>query len=87
MIKSLSQNYQNQFNPSTTIEYSLPTAGFVSLKVYDIPCREEVTLVNEKLSVGRYSVTFDTSNLPSGTYFYRISAGKYSAAKRISLIK
>ncbi|HKI77836.1 MAG TPA: T9SS type A sorting domain-containing protein [Ignavibacteriaceae bacterium] len=84
---SLSQNYPNPFNPTSTIEYSLPTAGFASLKVYDILGREVVTLVNENQSVGRHSVTFDASNLPSGTYFYRISAGNYSAVKRMSLVK
>ena len=91
----LLQNYPNPFNPTTTISYTIPnveTQNFaslqlVTLKVYDVLGREVATLVNEVQPAGNYAVTFDASKLPSGTYFYRLQAGKYSAVKKMMLIK
>jgi Secretion system C-terminal sorting domain len=84
---SLSQNYPNPFNPSTTIKYSLPKDGFVSLKIYDITGREVKTLASEVKKAGYYSVTFNASNLASGVYFYRIQSNDYVMTKRMVLIK
>ncbi len=89
----LSQNYPNPFNPVTTIKYSIPSVGtsfmkFIAvLKVYDILGNEIATLVNEEKTAGNYSVNFDGSNLPSGVYIYRLTAGNYSAAKKLILLK
>ena len=69
----LSQNFPNPFNPTTTIEYQLPQDAFVKLVVYDILGREVKTLVNEQKAAGSYKVLFDSSNLPSGVYFCRIT--------------
>ena len=69
----LSQNYPNPFNPATTIQYSIPKSGFVKLVIYDILGKEVETLVNEKLTPGEYSVTFDGSKLASGIYFYQLT--------------
>ncbi|HYQ87596.1 MAG TPA: T9SS type A sorting domain-containing protein, partial [Bacteroidota bacterium] len=61
--------------PTTTIEFDLPTDAFVTLKIYNIVGQEMGTLLNhEALDYGNQSVDFDASNLPSGVYFYRISA-------------
>jgi hypothetical protein len=57
------------------------------LKVYDILGNEIATLVNEEKTAGNYSVNFDGSNLPSGVYIYRLTAGNYSAAKKLILLK
>ena len=83
----LYQNFPNPFNPATTINYQLPKAGFVTLKVYDILGREAATLVNEKKSQGRYSVNFNGSALASGVYIYRIRANDYVSSKKMMLIK
>ena len=83
----LAQNYPNPFNPSTKIEYSIPHASFVILKVYDILGREVATLVNEEKSVGNYNIEFNGNNLSSGTYFYKLQAGDYSSVKKMILIK
>ncbi|MBS4064561.1 MAG: T9SS type A sorting domain-containing protein, partial [Chitinophagaceae bacterium] len=83
----LKQNYPNPFNPVTTINYSLPKSGVVSLKIYDILGREIKTLVNEEKSVGNYSIKFDGSNLSNGVYFYRIQTGDFSQTKKLILLK
>jgi len=84
---SLSQNYPNPFNPSTVINYELPSSNFVTLKIYDLVGKEVATLMNEKLDAGRYTATFNGSNLASGMYFYKISAGNFTFVKKMVLIK
>jgi hypothetical protein len=84
---SLSQNYPNPFNPSTHIPYSVRGSGFVSLKVYDVLGREVATLVNEVKPPGEYSVVFDGTNLPSGVYFYRLTAGGFTETRRMIVIR
>ncbi|MCY7363592.1 MAG: T9SS type A sorting domain-containing protein [Ignavibacteria bacterium] len=84
---SLSQNYPNPFNPSTVINYELPSSNFVTLKIYDLVGKEVATLMNEKLDAGRYSAKFNGSNLSSGMYFYKISAGNFTFVKKMVLIK
>ena len=83
----LDQNYPNPFNPSTIITYSIPQNEFVTLKVYDILGKEISTLVNENKSAGKYSVEFKASNLPSGTYIYKLTTGNYSVSKKMSFVK
>lgn len=83
----LSQNFPNPFNPSTTIQFSIPHSQFVNLKVYDVLGREVSTLVNEEKLPGNYEVKFDGSNLPSGIYFYRLQAGSFSQTKKLLLLK
>jgi|GEM_PF-5844181 len=83
----LEQNYPNPFNPSTTISFSIPEAGNVSLKVYDILGKELQVLLNEEKSPGKYELKFDASHLPSGTYIYRINTGEYMSAKKLLLLK
>ncbi|MFA6467820.1 MAG: T9SS type A sorting domain-containing protein [Bacteroidota bacterium] len=86
-VFSLSQNYPNPFNPSTIIRYNLPTTVDVSLKVFDILGREVATLVNVRQNAGAHEVTFDARRLSSGIYFYRLTAGSYSAIKKLMLLK
>jgi photosystem II stability/assembly factor-like uncharacterized protein len=83
----LQQNYPNPFNPGTKIEYGLPERAYVTLKVYDVLGREVATLVDKEVNAGYHQVTFDGSKLSSGLYFYRLSAGKYTATKRLMLLK
>jgi len=83
----LAQNFPNPFNPSTIIRYSLPEQAFVALKVYDISGREVKTLVDEMKSAGTYEVSFNSSGLSSGMYFYRINAGSFSKVMKMVLVK
>jgi len=84
---ALEQNYPNPFNPTTIIRFSLPEASYVIMKVFNLLGQEVATLVSENLNAGIYSVNFDASNLTSGIYIYKISAGKYEASKKMLLIK
>jgi hypothetical protein len=84
---SIGQNYPNPFNPATTITYSIPTRGHVSLRVYDALGREVATLVNEEKAAGNYSLTFAGGKLASGMYFYTIRAGSFVATKKMLLVK
>lgn len=84
---SLSQNFPNPFNPTTVINYELPFSGNVSLRVYDVIGREVTTLVNETQQAGSYSVNFNASNLATGVYYYKISAGSFVSVKKMILVK
>lgn len=83
----LSQNYPNPFNPSTIINYQLPAAGNVTLKVYDVLGRLVKTLVDRDESAGYYNVVFNASEFPSGIYFYKLTAGAFSSTKKFIVLK
>ncbi len=84
---SLGQNYPNPFNPATTINYSIKSAGEVTLKVYDMLGTEVASLINENQEAGIYSVEFNASDLPSGIYFYTLTSGNFLATKKLILLK
>jgi hypothetical protein len=83
----LEQNYPNPFNPSTTIKFSIPKDGYVTIKLYDMLGKEITTLVSDPYRAGEYRVDFNASNLPSGTYFYRLEANGFTDTKKMILIK
>lgn len=83
----LDKNYPNPFNPTTTISFSLPRAGTVKLKVFNILGREVATLVDKWMMAGRHAVQFDANELSSGVYFYRLSTGNFQETKKMLLIK
>ncbi len=84
---ALQQNYPNPFNPSTTIKYSVPTAGLVTLKIYNSLGAEVKTVINSDLAVGNYVETVDMSSFSSGTYFYTLAAGNFKETKKMMLVK
>lgn len=83
----LSQNFPNPFNPSTSFEIQVPSFEFVRVIVYDMLGRELATLVNEVKSPGTYRVTWEAANLPSGVYYYRLTAANFLAARKMVLLK
>jgi hypothetical protein len=84
---TIEQNYPNPFNPTTKIKFSLPEDEFVSLKIYNQLGKEVAVLINERISAGNHIINFDASDLASGIYYYKISAGKISLTKKMILIK
>lgn len=84
---TISQNYPNPFNPSTKIEYSIPEASFVQLKVYDILGNEVATLVNEEQTAGTYRADFNGNVLASGFYIAQLTSGNYVQTIKMSLMK
>lgn len=83
----LAQNFPNPFNPSTTIRFSIPEAGVVTVKVFNILGKEVGTLVSGFHQAGTYSVQFDASNLASGVYLYQLEAGSFKATRKFTLLK
>ncbi|MFN1836167.1 DUF1501 domain-containing protein [Balneola sp. MJW-20] len=83
----LAQNYPNPFNPVTTISFSLPAASQVRLQIFDIQGRLVSQLIDRRLNAGEHRVSFDAGTLASGTYLYRIDAGRFSRTKKMTLIK
>lgn len=80
-------NYPNPFNPLTNISFSLPERSIVELTVYNILGQKVVTLKNEVMEAGSYSVQFDATQLPSGVYVYRLTSGGFTSSKKMLLIK
>jgi photosystem II stability/assembly factor-like uncharacterized protein len=84
---NLSQNYPNPFNPRTTIKYSIPKSGLVTLKIYNSIGEQIATLVSKEQAIGNYEVVFDATGLQSGVYFYRLQAGDFIQTKKMILMK
>lgn len=83
----LSQNFPNPFNPTTTIQYSLPFSEKVSLKIFNLLGEEVKTLTDDFQEAGKHSVQFNANNLASGIYFYRLQAGSFVQIKKMLMIK
>lgn len=91
---TLYPNYPNPFNPATTVRFAVPgLAGAhtdrsrVTLRVFDVTGRAVSTLLDEPRAPGVYTLRFDASDLPSGTYFLRLTAGGVSATRPILLLR
>jgi len=83
----LLQNYPNPFNPNTSISFSIPQAGLIKLTVYDILGNEVAILVDDYLSAGHYTTSFNAPGLSSGVYIYRIQTENFVKAKQMILLK
>lgn len=81
------ENYPNPFNPSTKIKFDIPKSSLVKLAVYDVLGKEIAVLLDRQLSPGTYEAEWDGSNYTSGIYYYRLTAGDYSEAKKMILLK
>ncbi|MCD4817171.1 MAG: T9SS type A sorting domain-containing protein, partial [Candidatus Cloacimonetes bacterium] len=93
IISTLGQNYPNPFNPTTKILFSTTNSTEnTELSIYNIKGQKVITLVNEKLETGNHSVTWNgTDNsgkkVTSGIYFYKMKSGRYTATKKMILMK
>jgi len=83
----LLQNYPNPFNPTTAIEFQLPSSSFVIMKVFNSAGKEVATLVERQYAAGIFRAEWNASDMPSGIYYCRIQAGKYSETKKMVLMR
>ncbi|MBM4159185.1 MAG: T9SS type A sorting domain-containing protein [Ignavibacteria bacterium] len=86
-VFALKQNYPNPFNSMTNVEWQMLYAEHAKIIVYDVMGKEVAVLVDEKLSAGSYSVSFNGGNLTSGVYFYKMTAGNYTETKKMIIIR
>jgi hypothetical protein len=83
----LSQNYPNPFNPSTTIQFSLPKQSQLKINLYNMLGEQLATIAEGMYESGNHKVTFNASNLPSGTYVYRLESSEFVQVKKMILLK
>jgi glucose/arabinose dehydrogenase len=83
----LGQNYPNPFNPSTVITYSLPKTMRVQLAVFNLLGKHVATIVENLVEAGTHRTQFDASGLPSGIYFYRLSAPGFTETRRMAVVR
>lgn len=83
----LSPNYPNPFNPETTLRYQLAEDAHVRLSIYNLSGQEVARLVDGQVSAGTHSQRWNASEMPSGVYLVRLTAGANTAIQRISLVK
>lgn len=83
----LRQNYPNPFNPTTTVAYRIPSAGHVTLRVFDLLGREVATLVNETRQQGSHEAQWNAHGLASGVYLYRLESEGYVETKKLVLVR
>jgi len=81
------QNFPNPFNPSTTIEFSIPSEGKVTIEIFNTIGERIEVLTQDYYSAGVHAVKWNAASYSSGTYFYRLTAGSYSVAKKMLLVK
>ena len=88
---NLYQNYPNPFNPVTKIKFDLPAnvtnGSKLNFTIYDIEGKTVALLLNQDYVAGKWEISFDASNYPSGVYFYKLTAGNYSAVNKMMLVK
>ncbi len=79
--------YPNPCNPETQVQFTLPEDSRIALNVYDLQGREVTRLADGWRSAGRHQLTWNAAALPSGVYLLKLTAGGYSAARKIVLMK
>ncbi len=91
-VYELDQNYPNPFNPSTTIKFTVPVAGKVTLTVYNVVGQKIATLINGNVTAGSHTRVWNGKDsagnqVASGVYFYKLTAEKFSATEKMILMK
>ncbi len=84
---SLSPNFPNPFNPSTVINFAIPTEAHVQLKVYNICGREVAVLKDEPMKAGYHRISFNGDKLSSGIYLFRMEADDFVSTRKMVLVK
>ena len=84
---TLSPNYPNPFNPSTTIRYGVPVPSHVRLTIFNIQGQIVETLIDKQQMPGMYELKWNGSGTATGIYFYRIETDSWQQVRRMILIK
>lgn len=88
----LYQNYPNPFNPSTSVKFSVPSEGLVTVKVHDMLGQEVTTLFSENVSAGVHTLNWNGkdsygNDVSSGSYICKLTAGDFSQSVKMILMK
>ncbi|MCE5250796.1 T9SS type A sorting domain-containing protein [bacterium] len=84
---AVDQNSPNPFNPTTTINITVPEAGTVAIDVYNVAGQKVDTLANEFMGAGKHSVTWDATGFSAGVYFYTVKTGNLTRTMKMTLLK
>jgi len=84
---SVAQNSPNPFNPTTSISFNIADAGNVSIDVFNVAGQRVDTLVDEYLSAGSHTVTWDAAGFSAGVYFYTVKSNGFSKTMKMTLLK
>ena len=83
----LEQNHPNPFNPTTIVQYAIPKASYVTVRVYDLLGRQVSVLFEGMAEPGWYTASFQAYNLPSGAYLCRLESGGFVQTRKMLLLK
>jgi len=86
-VYALHQNHPNPFNPTTTLSFDLPEQTFVVMTLHNVLGQKVATVLNRTMDAGRHSTSFDASELASGLYFCRFTAGEFTGYRKLVLIR
>ena len=84
---TLAAAYPNPFNPTTTINFAIPSDSQVSISVYNLQGREVVSLASGSYDAGYHSVIWNADTHSSGVYFVKMVAGSYVNTQKLMLLK
>ncbi|MGB9665218.1 MAG: T9SS type A sorting domain-containing protein, partial [Ignavibacteria bacterium] len=83
----LSQNYPNPFNPLTNIDFQMAEDGYVKISIYNLMGQKIKDIINDFRKAGSYSIMLNALELPSGIYFYTMTANNFSQTRKLILLK
>jgi hypothetical protein len=81
------ENHPNPFNPTTTIHYSVPVAGHVTIQIFNVRGQRVATVLDREMGVGEFDEVFSATGLATGTYFLRITGNGFSKTSKMVLLK
>jgi len=89
---ALGQNYPNPFNPETAIKFTIPQAGRVFIKVFDVTGKEVATLVDKEMQAGSYETSWfgrdnNGYNVSTGVYLLKMTSGNFVQSRKMMFLK
>jgi hypothetical protein len=84
---SVAQNTPNPFNPTTEINFTIPSKGLVTIDIVNVAGQKVHTIRKENLDAGSHKVTWNAASMPGGVYFYTVTSGKFSRTMKMMLVK